>query len=145
LATIVLIEDNPADVFLVRKALSENGIPCSLKVFETGREAVRIFCGPANEDFPVPEAILLDLLTPCTDGFDALSRLRQSPRLAEVPIAILTSSRSPGDKRRAANQGVRFIEKPCELDDFIECVGREVSEMLTRPDQPEIELRHAHA
>jgi CheY-like chemotaxis protein len=128
-ALIVLIEDNPGDVLLVKMALEENGITHALTQFDSGIEAVENLCAPANREL-IPDAILLDLNTPGTDGFEALGTLRQSPRLAGVPIAILTSSRAISDKRRAAIQGARYIEKPSQLDAFVSSVGQAVKEML---------------
>jgi len=128
---IVLIEDNPADVVLVKLALQESGIAYCLTEFETGREAVHVLCSP-NESTFVPDAILLDLNTPSTDGFEALHQLKDCPRLAPVPIAILTSSRARSDKHRAAIQGARYIEKPTHLHDFLTSVGQAVQEMLVR-------------
>lgn len=129
-ARIVLIEDNPADVLLVKLAMKENGISYSLTQFDSGAEAVRALCAPAEEDALLPDAILLDLNTPRTDGFDALLKLKQSPHLCDVPIAILTSSRAHSDKHRAAIQGVRYVEKPSQLTEFLASVGQVVKEML---------------
>jgi len=124
---IVLIEDNPADVFLVRKALEEVRVEHSLKQFNSGREALQVLCSPEE---PLPDAILLDLNTPRTDGFEALRVLKETPRLAGVPIAILTSSRARSDKHRASILGTRYIEKPSQLDEFLSTVGQAVKEML---------------
>jgi len=126
---IVLIEDNPADVFLIQKALKENGIDYSLAQFRVGADAVRELCSADN---PVPDMILLDLNTPRTDGFEALRTLKETPRLSGVPIAILTSSRARQDKHRAMLLGARYIEKPSGLDDFLSTVGGAVKEMLRR-------------
>ena len=79
-AQIVLIEDNPADVFLIELALKENGIVYELTRFASGEEAVQSSLRPdASEPF-VPDAILLDLNTPRSDGFEVLAKLKQSPR-----------------------------------------------------------------
>jgi two-component system, chemotaxis family, response regulator Rcp1 len=129
-AQIVLIEDNPADVLLVRKALEENGIDHLLTRFETGEEAIRVLCNEANGNAFVPDAILLDLNTPRTDGFEALRRLKVFPRFSGVPIALLTSSRDARDKHRAAIQGARYIEKPSQLNEFLSSVGAAVKDML---------------
>jgi two-component system response regulator len=128
-AQIVLIEDNPADVLLVKLALEENGIAYSLTEFESGQDAVQALCTP-SEDAVVPDAILLDLNTPHTDGFEVLHKLKAFPRLSHVPIAILTSSRARNDKHRASIQGARYIEKPAQLQEFLSSVGRAVKEML---------------
>jgi CheY-like chemotaxis protein len=125
---IVLIEDNPADVMLVRLALKEQGLDFSLTEFECGCDAVEALSGALLE--VTPDAILLDLNTPRTDGFEALSRLKQVPCLSRVPIAILSSSRARSDKDQAAMQGVRYIEKQSHLDDFLTSVGQAVMEML---------------
>jgi two-component system response regulator len=128
---IVLIEDNPGDVLLIKLALEENRIHCSLRHFEAGTEAVKALCG--ENERAVPKAILLDLNTPGIDGFEALARIKESPRMSHVPIAILTSSRARSDKRRAESQGVRYIEKPSQLADFLSSVGQAVKEMLGPP------------
>lgn len=60
------------------------------------------------------------------------SRSQQTPWLAQVPIAILTSSRAPADHARAAEHGVRYIEKPSQLQDFLGSVGSAVKEMLVK-------------
>src|SRR5438045_2753384 len=108
-AQIVLIEDNPADIFLVELALKESGIIYEMTKFKSGEEALRSLCtqeGTERSAF-VPDAILLDLNTPKSDGFQVLIKLRQSPRLAHVPIAIITSSQAASDKHRTSLQGIR--------------------------------------
>jgi CheY-like chemotaxis protein len=128
---IVLIEDNPADVYLVELALKENGIPCELTKFASGREALSVLCPEDGAPAPfVPDAILLDLNTPKSDGFQVLIRLKQAPSLAHVPLAILTSSAAISDKHRSALQGVRYIQKPSKLEPFLITVGQAVKDML---------------
>jgi CheY-like chemotaxis protein len=117
-AQIVLIEDNPADVYLVELAMQENDIRHQLTRFASGEEALEFLCGPGAADSVVPDAILLDLNTPRSDGFEVLIKLKQEPRLAKVPIAIITSSRATSDKHRSRLQGTRLIEKPSQLEDF---------------------------
>lgn len=135
LAQIVLIEDNSADVFLVELALKENHVPSEITRFSTGHEALHCLCSAAAmEGQPLhPDAILLDLNTPQSDGFEVLSRLRQTPYLARVPIAILTSSDAASDKHRSALLGAsRYIRKPSGLEEFLATVGQAVKEMLRR-------------
>jgi CheY-like chemotaxis protein len=130
-AEIVVIEDNQADVFLVKLALEEYAIQYALTWFSNGLEAVQALCGPrAAENTPRPDIILLDLNTPRSDGFEILAKLQQTPRLAQASIAILTSSRAPADHARAAAHGVRYIEKPSQLQDFLGSIGTAVKEML---------------
>ncbi len=132
-AEIVVIEDNQADVFLIKLALDEYAVQYTLTWFRNGLEAVLALCVPiAAENAPRPEIILLDLNTPRSDGFEILAKLQQTPRLAQVPIAILTSSRAPLDHARAAAHGVRYIEKPSQLQEFLGSVGSAVKEMLAK-------------
>ena len=130
-ARIVLIEDNPADILLVELALKENGIPYEMTKFANGREAVRVLCAPEGwaEDPFIPDVILLDLNTPKSDGFQVLIQLKQSPRLAQVPIAIISSAAN-SDRHRSALQGVRYIQKPSNVETFFATVGQAVKEML---------------
>lgn len=129
-AHIVLIEDNPGDILLFEMALKENNIPYKLTQFDSSLETLRVLCESATADPLVPDAILLDLNTPRSDGFHVLIKLTQSARLSHVPIAILTSSQASSDKHRAGLQGVRYIQKPSQLVDFLTTVGTAVKEML---------------
>ena len=129
-AHIVLIEDNPADVLLIEMALKENGIPCQITRFASGEEALRVLCVSDGADIFRPDAILLDLNTPRSDGFQVLIKLKQFPRFADVPIALITSSRATSDKHRSRLQGARYIEKPSQLEDFLATIGQAVREML---------------
>jgi chemotaxis family two-component system response regulator Rcp1 len=131
-AQIVLIEDSPADVYLVELALKENGITYEMIKFKNGEEALKSLCPPAGTEPSayVPDAILLDLNTPKSDGFEVLIKLKQAPRLARVPIAIITSSQATSDKHRTVLQGTRYIQKPAQLEEFLNTVGKAVHEML---------------
>ena len=130
---IVLIEDNPADVLLVRKALEVNHVACEMTHFNNGMEALAVLCPPGDTkaSLLVPDVILLDLNTPKSDGFNVLVRLKSSPHLAEVPIAIFTSSQATIDKTRSSLLGAaRYIQKPSGLDEFFRTVGQAIKEML---------------
>ena len=130
---IVLIEDNPADVLLVQKALEANDLACEMTQFDNGREALKVLCPPEDTeaDLFVPDAILLDLNTPKSEGFKVLVRLKNTPHLADVPIAVFTSSQATIDKSRSSLLGAaRYIQKPSSLEDFLSTVGQAIKEML---------------
>ena len=130
--TVVLIEDNPADVFLVQLALKENNVNCELQTFSNGQDALKVLCPPSADqaDRIAPQVILLDLNTPKSDGFEILM-LKGTPHLMNVPVAILTSSAATSDKTRSQRLGaVRFIQKPSGLSEFLSTVGEAVREML---------------
>src|SRR5882724_9718451 len=115
-ARIVLIEDNPADVLLIELALKENGILYELTRYASGEEALRNLCDPITATPPLPDAILLDLNTPRSDGFEVLIKFKKSARFATVPIAIITTSRATSDKHRSHLQDTRLIVKPSQLE-----------------------------
>ena len=136
---IVLIEDNPADVLLVEMALKENDVSCELTTFSSGREALRTLCPPPGTETNafVPDAILLDLNTPKSDGFEVLDKLKQTPHLAHVPVAIITSSRAAKDKARTYRLGaIRYVQKPSQLEEFLAKVGQAVKELLAVKEMP---------
>lgn len=130
---VVLIEDNPADVLLVQKALEANDVACEMTQFDNGQEALKVLCPPGGTEANVfvPDAILLDLNTPKSDGFNVLVRLKNTPHLAGVPIAIFTSSQATIDKTRSNVLGAaRYIQKPSSLEEFLSTVGQAIKEML---------------
>ena len=128
-ARIVLIEDNPSDVYLLRCALNERGIPFELRHFEDGDEALRAIVA---EPELKPDLILVDLNLPRREGFDILIRIRQNPRLVGIPVGVFTSSDAPRDKHRVALIGVeRYIHKPPTLEGFLDQVGAAVEELLS--------------
>lgn len=128
---IVLVEDNPSDIYLIKMALQENHIPFALTHFETGEDALTALLREGEEDALRPDIVLMDLNTPRSDGMEILKALRQLPRLIEVPIGVLTSSESPADRQHAALLGVtHYIHKPLGLADFLQQVGEGVKELL---------------
>ena len=131
---IVLIEDNASDVYLIRLALEQSGIDCELTNFQSGADAVRSLF-PTASDAQAPrkiDLILLDLNTPCCDGFEVLARIRAEDALRKVPVAIVTSSVSRTDKERAASIGATaYLEKPTSLSEFLDNIGQGVKKLLS--------------
>jgi len=130
---IVLIDDSPSDVYLVKLALEESGLRFEMTNFQSGAEALRALCPSADavNDPLIPDLILLDLNTPCSDGFEVLGTIRGYPGLSHVPIAIITSSASAADQNRAALGGATtYIKKPTQLKAFIDNVSRAVKQLL---------------
>jgi CheY-like chemotaxis protein len=133
MVTIVLIEDNPSDVFLMNLAIEETGLEFRMIGFPTGADALNSLC-PATagtKPLAVPDLILLDLNTPRTDGFEVLTRIRRDARLSHVPVAIVTSSSSPADRSRAEQLGATtYLQKATELVAFLGNIGSAVKELL---------------
>lgn len=130
--TILLAEDNPGDVFLVRRALSKHGLDdAELVVVEDGQAAFRyIERVEADESVLAPGLALLDLNLPRATGGRILKRIRGSRRCAAIPIIIITSSDSPLDRATAAELGAtNYFQKPGDLAGFMQ-LGRIVRDAL---------------
>lgn len=125
---IVLVEDNPHDVFLVRESIRSKGIDAQVVWFGDIPEAITAIL---DQNFGRPDLLLLDLNLPRGEGLEVLAVVRSTGWLADLPVAVLTSSESPRDQERASSYGVNaYIIKPLELDAFIENVGGTVKELL---------------
>jgi CheY-like chemotaxis protein len=117
---ILLAEDNPADVYLIRTALAEHQIDLQLQVASDGREVLEAI--GAQDQLPETplRLIILDLNLPRHDGIEILQRLREMQHLTDVPVCVLTSSDSPRDRIRASELGAtRFLRKPSNLEQFL--------------------------
>src|SRR5580658_3059134 len=88
---IVLIEDNPSDVYLMSLALEENGVAFELTNYQSGAEALPILCpaAGATNRRPLPDLIVLDLNTPGPDGFEVLARIKSNAHLEMCPWPFL--------------------------------------------------------
>ncbi|MDP2180410.1 response regulator [Methylicorpusculum sp.] len=125
--TILLVEDNPSDVSLTRRALVKNSISNSLVVAEDGQDALDyIFCNGeySTRNFSdLPILILLDLKLPKIGGLEVLRRLRADPRTRRIPVVILTSSGQEEDITAGYDCGTNsYIRKPVNFTDFAETI-----------------------
>ena len=130
---IVLAEDNPADVLLVREALREHDVRCDLRVITDGQQALTFIDElDADKDLPCPDLLILDLYLPKYDGGQILGHLRDSGRCADIPVVVLTSSLSPQDQRTAEkNAAIHYFQKPASLSQFLK-LGSIVKEVISR-------------
>lgn len=129
---IFLAEDNPADVYLIERALKEHNLVFQLEVAENGKQALT-FLRRADElgKEALPSLIVLDLNLPQHDGAEILQRIRQTRSLESVPVVVLTSSDSPRDQLSALESGAsRYIRKPSNLQDFM-AIGAALKDLLT--------------
>ena len=125
---ILLVEDNPADVYLLEKALKDRHIRYELIHYQDGEQATVAL---DKDDSGVPDLILLDLNLPRRDGFDVLKTVRAKASLVGVPVGILTSSDADRDRHRIALTGSeRYIHKPLTLEEFVDQVGKAIAELL---------------
>ncbi len=115
--TLLLVEDNPDDQFLMQYAIQEARIPHQLQIVEDGGQAIDYLSGAGNysdrERYPLPSIVFLDLKMPRVDGFQVLDWRRQQPDLAHIPIIVLTSSKEMQNLAMAYKLGASsYIVKP---------------------------------
>jgi CheY-like chemotaxis protein len=122
---ILVVEDNPSDVYLLRRALDEHGVPHTIDVIRDGEQALKYAERAAAPAEPAPDLIVMDLNLPRYDGIEVLSTWRNVASLQSIPILVLTSSDSPKERQRAEELGVSdFVRKPIMLDEFMAVGGR---------------------
>ena len=123
---ILLVEDNPDDQLLARRALAKNNIQNTLLVAGDGAEALDLLfgTGPHAGETPLrPALILLDLKLPKVDGLTVLRRLRADPLTHVLPVVILTTSKEEQDLMDGYELGVNsYIRKPVSFEQFVETV-----------------------
>jgi CheY-like chemotaxis protein len=115
--TILLVEDNPDDVFIFKRAWTQAGIRNPLHVVTDGQEAVDYLSGEGaftdRARYPLPLAILLDLKLSFKSGLAVLEWMQNRPHLADISVVVLTSSAEPRDILRAYQLGARsYLTKP---------------------------------
>jgi two-component system, response regulator len=122
--TILLVEDDEDDVFLIRRACETAGIAGEITSAENGKAAVTFLealsasPGAAQKS---PEFIFLDLNMPVMNGLDFLRWLRSQARWRKLPVLVLTTSEDPRDISAAYELGANaYLVKPNSLADFAE-------------------------
>lgn len=125
--TILLIEDNPSDIGLTKRALEKGHIANELVVTEDGQEALNYLWGTgthAGRDVSdLPTLTLLDLKLPRVSGLEVLRRVRSDPRTRRMPVVILTSSTEEQDVASGYDLGVNsYIRKPVDFKQFAEAI-----------------------
>lgn len=123
---ILLVEDNPDDVELTRRALEINKISNRVDVVTDGAQALDYLHGK-NDDGGyrrmLPQVVLLDLKLPKVNGLEVLKTLRGHERTKLLPVVILTSSREEHDMVEGYSLGANsYVRKPVSFDQFLEAV-----------------------
>jgi len=120
---ILLVEDNPNDIEITRRALEKGQVKNELTIARDGQEAIDLLFGHAEARASLPGLILLDLNLPRVDGREVLSRIKTDPELRRIPVIVLTTSTREEDVVRSYDLGVNtFISKPVRFEDFIKVV-----------------------
>jgi chemotaxis family two-component system response regulator Rcp1 len=121
---ILMVEDSAGDAELMLDFLEQSKVKNRIHWVKDG-EAAMAFLHREGEyaDKPVPDLILLDLNLPKKDGREVLSETKGDPKLAHIPVVILTSSKSEIDIARSYRLKANcYITKPVDLDQFVKVV-----------------------
>lgn len=126
---VLLAEDNPNDELLTIRALRKENIANHIVVVRDGQEALDFLFGAGSytgRDLSVlPQVLLLDLKLPKVSGLEVLARVRADPRLANLPVVILTSSAMDRDMVEGYRLGANsYVQKPVSAEQFKQAVQR---------------------
>jgi CheY-like chemotaxis protein len=125
---ILLAEDNPDDVFLMRRAFDKAKIGNPLHVVSDGSQVLNYVFGEGEFSdrtrYPFPTLLLLDVKMPRMNGFDVLRRIRESPSTRRLLVVILTSSSQHRDVNLAYDLGVNsYLVKPPNAESLQEMMA----------------------
>lgn len=121
---VLLVEDNPGDVRLIKEAFKEGKVICTLNVVGDGVEAMEYM----NQEGPYaqstrPDIIMLDLNLPRKDGREVLQELKSNEKFKRIPVMVLTTSSAEEDILKSYDLHANcYITKPVDLDQFMNLV-----------------------
>ena len=123
--SILLVEDNPDDEALTKRAFQKNNIANNVVVARDGVEALEYLFGTGPHagrgPHDLPQLVLLDLKLPRIDGLEVLRRIRADARTRLLPVVVLTSSREEQDLVSSYSLGCNsYVRKPVNFDEFLE-------------------------
>ena len=126
---ILLVEDNPSDILLTRRALSKQRIMNPLIVAENGQEALDYLFATgshAGRDIrQMPALVLLDINLPGISGIEVLRRIRADSRTSLLPVTMLTTSKEDQDLLTSYSLHANsYIRKPVDFGQFVAAVGQ---------------------
>ena len=121
---ILLVEDNPVDLDLTKRAFSKRKIANPVQVATDGEEALR-WIERWDSGEPTPVVILLDLKLPKVDGLEVLKQLKNHALYRTIPVVVLTTSSESVDVKSAYLLGANsYLVKPVDYDKFVEVVAQ---------------------
>jgi CheY-like chemotaxis protein len=121
---VLLVDDNPADVYLASQALAEGPHPCHVSHVRDGEQALAFLRheGP-YAGTTQPDLVILDLSMPKKSGESVLLAVRSDPNLNKIPVVVFSRSRSNRDIVRSYELGANcYLSKPASLQEFFSTV-----------------------
>lgn len=128
---ILVAEDRPEDVELVRMALKEHRVPCILHVIRDGAKAIELINSlDSDPNAPVLDLCLVDMHLPKRGGEDILKRLRSTEHYAQTRVIVMSGINTPHVAEVAAKHAaLAFFQKPSTLDEYLR-LGSIVRDLL---------------
>ena len=115
MTTVLIVDDSPTDQHVLSQALQRHGFDTLLA--SEGREAIAI------AERERPDVILMDIVMPGMNGFQATRHLTRNPATASIPVVIVTTKEQETDRIWAMRQGaVRYLRKPVDDNDLVAAV-----------------------
>ena len=123
---VLLVEDDPGDVLLIREAFEDNKVRNRLHCVSDGVEALTFLRQEGEHaDAPRPDLVLLDLNLPRKDGREVLAEVKGDESLQHIPVVVLTTSKAEEDVLRSYKLHANaYVTKPVDFDRFIDVVRR---------------------
>jgi CheY-like chemotaxis protein len=118
-STILLIEDNETDVFVIKEVLRQSGRNFRVEVAPDGPDALA-YLRNAEQASRCPALILLDLNLPKMTGMEILKMVRASSICGRIPVIVVSSSGSRADREESSSLGAdAYFRKPTGLDQYM--------------------------
>lgn len=142
---ILIIEDNPGDVLLIREALQATGVEFDVQHCETVPASLQKLRSYQTSSANLPEIILMDYNLPAGTALDVLFAVKENPALSGVKTAVITSSVAPKDREQALEAGANlFVYKPSDFDQFLDSIRTAVLNLLKGPHGSFRKLNETH-
>ena len=120
---ILVVDDSPSDVRLIREALKETSVNVVLIIARDGVEATDYLQKALRGEFLRPDLIILDLNLPRKRGREVLAEVKTDIRLKQIPVIVMTSSSASEDVTYAYNLNANsYITKPPDLAEYLRVV-----------------------
>ncbi|OAN52742.1 response regulator [Paramagnetospirillum marisnigri] len=122
---VLIVDDDPADIELVSKAIGRGRFPCVVERAVDGVEAMEMLRSPTPESSRKnqPDLVLLDINMPRKNGLQVLSEIRSDPSLRHLPVVMLSTSSAEHDVSVAYRSGAQgYVTKPMDVRDLFAAI-----------------------
>lgn len=116
--TLLIIDDDARNIFALTAVLKAKGFTCISAL--SGEEGIHIL-----ETNPAINIVLLDMMMPEMDGYEAVSIIRSNSKLANMPVIAVTAQAMVGDKEKTLEAGASaYISKPVDVDELLKVLSQ---------------------